>query len=804
MKPTFYLVRITFRSRVRRTLALVALIGLAAGLVLAVLSGARRTDTVTSRYLAAERSADAYLDYGFVYQGGRPNLNRIERLPEVATWSRYRGSYVVVGRARGGRALTPAESADAVNFLGPTDNRVGVTIDRHRMVAGHAPNPDNPFQVIVDTKAADSLGVGVGGTLEIRFWRKGEPISRWSIDADPRTTRAGPLVTLHVVGIEARVASLDWPGFVWMSPAFFHTYDRGRLMAWEDEVAFRLRGGEAELQEFRSAVAHVAGNHGYELYGARDAYSDTTGTFGLQAHALYLVAIAGALVAAAIIGQALARDAARAAPEAAALMALGMRRLELMWLHVARGAVIGAGAAACALVVALSLSPAFPLGAAGDVEPHPGLHVDAVVLAGTLAVFVGVTLMAALAGSRVTRRVRLRPGGSARSGFAERVIHLGAGPSAAAGLRMAFGRAAGAVSAGSAIAGMTVVVLAMVGSLVFAAGLRHLVDTPAAYGQAWDLEIGAGGAYSGGRDVQSLRHDPMVHQLMAGTHVSAISVGSVPYTVALNGTLVGVQTEDALIGPALWSVTAGRSPRAPDEVMLAAHTMAATHSHIGGSVVARHSGEEIRLRVVGEGVLVPNGFNGLGGGAAITYQGLRRLVPDAQPTVYRVRFDPSAAGSRSLRSIAARDQVGVPGRPARILALNDIARLPAVLVMLALLVAALAIGHTLFTSVRARRRDLAILKSLGFSRSQILAAVVVQSLAIALPAILLGTVLGIGVGRWAWRFAAEQLGVGLSPPSPGLAPLLAAGAVLIGAGLIALIPGRVAARAPAARVLRTE
>jgi ABC-type lipoprotein release transport system permease subunit len=61
--------------------------------------------------------------------------------------------------------------------------------------------------------------------------------------------------------------------------------------------------------------------------------------------------------------------------------------------------------------------------------------------------------------------------------------------------------------------------------------------------------------------------------------------------------------------------------------------------------------------------------------------------------------------------------------------------------------------HTLVTSVR-RRRDLAMLKTLGFVRGQVVAAMVWQATTFAVVALALGRPLGLAAGRWPWELTA--------------------------------------------------
>jgi predicted lysophospholipase L1 biosynthesis ABC-type transport system permease subunit len=66
-------------------------------------------------------------------------------------------------------------------------------------------------------------------------------------------------------------------------------------------------------------------------------------------------------------------------------------------------------------------------------------------------------------------------------------------------------------------------------------------------------------------------------------------------------------------------------------------------------------------------------------------------------------------------------------------------------------------GNTLTIFVRRRRRDLAILKILGFRRRQVAGAVAWQATSCTMAALALGLPLGVAAGRWARDLAATQL-----------------------------------------------
>jgi predicted lysophospholipase L1 biosynthesis ABC-type transport system permease subunit len=142
--------------------------------------------------------------------------------------------------------------------------------------------------------------------------------------------------------------------------------------------------------------------------------------------------------------------------------------------------------------------------------------------------------------------------------------------------------------------------------------------------------------------------------------------------------------------------------------------------------------------------------------------------------------------------------------PGKIRDLERVRVVPAAMAGVLALVAVAALSHLLLTSVRARRRELALLATLGFSRRQLRASVSWQASTIALTALLVGAPLGIALGRSVWRWFADNLDVSAPPETPWLWVVVAVAATIILANLVAALPGRSAARTPPAIVLRDE
>ena len=96
-------------------------------------------------------------------------------------------------------------------------------------------------------------------------------------------------------------------------------------------------------------------------------------------------------------------------------------------------------------------------------------------------------------------------------------------------------------------------------------------------------------------------------------------------------------------------------------------------------------------------------------------------------------------------------------RPAEIVNYRSIGVTPLLLVSGLALGAVAALALTLAASVRRRRRDLALLKTLGFTKRQLAAAISWQASVAALVGILIGVPLGIVLGRWLWILFAHLI-----------------------------------------------
>jgi ABC-type lipoprotein release transport system permease subunit len=143
-------------------------------------------------------------------------------------------------------------------------------------------------------------------------------------------------------------------------------------------------------------------------------------------------------------------------------------------------------------------------------------------------------------------------------------------------------------------------------------------------------------------------------------------------------------------------------------------------------------------------------------------------------------------------------------RPAQIINYGSLGSTPVVLGSALAVGAVVAMGLTLITSVRRRRRDLALLKILGFTRRQVAAAITWQSSVATAIGTVIGVPLGVVLGRFLWDLFAHEIYAVPSPDVPILSVALIVVSALVLANIVAAIPGRVAARTPTALLLRAE
>jgi hypothetical protein len=365
-------------------------------------------------------------------------------------------------------------------------------------------------------------------------------------------------------------------------------------------------------------------------------------------------------------------------------------------------------------------------------------------------------------------------------------------------VRMALepGRGDTAVPVRTTIAGAVVAISAIVLALSFGASLHHLVDTPRLYGQNWDVQFGDDFSPDLAREAYPvLKRDRFVDAFAAGT------IGEASVAGARVGVLALEQPKGS-IGP---SLIEGRAPATADEVVLSPKTLDKIDAEVGDIVPIVVGKRSARTRIVGKGVIsdIAGAHPLLGKSAMLTLGGYRRLVPDAPRNFFLVSFAPGVDRKKALAALAEAQPLTGP-KPVDLANFSRIDSMPFVIGGLLGTAAIATLVHTLYSTVRRRRRELAILKTLGFERGQVSRAVAWQATTITAISVVIGVPLGIAAGRWAWTIFSDQMGVVRETVVPVGLTLLVVPAALIVANLVALLPGRAAARTRPAVTLRSE
>ena len=818
--------RAQLRGRVRANLFLVLLIGLAGALVLAAAAGARRSEAALPRFLAANRTMDAavFLPTADPTDDLAEARRRVAALPEVRQVFRESGRV-------GALILAGADPADPARWhrqLGTVAlDPGGAVFGRPIVVAGRLPDEGRAEEVAVDEELAERRGLRVGARYRVAAFT----LQQLGPAGEGRAvTPRGAVADQLVVGIVRYpkdllpvVTTQDSlfvnSGDLYLTPAYWRRYGPD-IARYGIGLAVALRDGQAGLPVLNASLRRLFGPQAAaestEGWGGDEAI--TTGTrraIALESAALAAFALLAAVAAMLLVGQTLGRQILMEAAESPVLRALGMTRGQLVGTAVVRAVPLAVAGSLLAVAGAVALSPATPLGVARRAELDPGLAVDLPVLAaGAVAVVAGVLACAALAGWRAGRD---RGGGldsgelparGRRSRVAASLGAAGLPPAAVIGTRLALepGRGRTAVPVRSAIVAAAGAVCALTMAVTFGASLLRLVGDPLAYGITWDLRVGNFADPEGPeRAARKLAANPAVAAYAGGVS------GSGSLTDGHSVPLLSFAPGKGSIGPA---VVEGREPAQPGEAALGAATMRLLGKGIGDTVLVTGADAPQRLRVVGRVVVSMGDASpavGPGTGVVAHVDLWSRLDPSrgpaaAAPGWFFVRLDPASDRDRAVDQLQ-RDFPGTVVLPLAQPDLTNLERVGYLPGLLAGLVALLALGtvaHALVTSVRRRRRDLAILKTLGFGRGQVSQTVAWQATTFALLAGMIGVPLGVAAGRWAWRLVAGQLGVVSGPVVPALPVLAIAAGALVVANLVAAGPGRAAARTRPAVALRSE
>ena len=310
---------------------------------------------------------------------------------------------------------------------------------------------------------------------------------------------------------------------------------------------------------------------------------------------------------------------------------------------------------------------------------------------------------------------------------------------------------------------------AVAAAATFGANLLHLVHTPRLYGQDWDVAV----------DLQFSTITPQRFD-----SITARVAGISGWTFGVHGTVQIGSGPRAPIVPAI-GLAAGQGP------------LTSPTSLAGRPPRSRN---EIALGTSDLRLLEPqSGAAGTGSGYNFV---LVRFAPGPRRAADIAGFDramgPFCAGVEQSTCVV-KDQ-----RPNGVTGYARIDGTPEVLAGILAVLGLAVLGQFAVASARRRRRDFAILRTLGLLRRQLTAITVWQVTALTGLALLVGLPLGVAAGHWAWSLFAGNVGLSAAAITPLPLLLLMIPAAIVAVNAIGLSSGWHCARLNPAAILRSE
>ena len=837
LRIAWYWLRANFAKRWTNLLVITMLVGLIGGLAIGSLGAARRTESSFNDFLANTTPSDMSV----LLPG--PNLSpNLARLPEVRHVEAVQ--FFLVG--------FPAGSHGAPLLKGPIANGAVATVgsvgaeyfrqDKVAVIQGRMADPRKADEFVSTAAAERLMGWHVGQSIPMFFYSVAQ-----ASENDFGTAKVKPTIriTEHLVGtviLNSQVV-LDevdkYPALLIFTPAITDPLvaPSGNYM----EYYLRLDHGASSVSKVeREIIKALPKGTTYNFHVTSFATQQVNRSIEPEAIALGVFGLIAAIAALVIAGGLLARLLSNDEGDFGVLRALGAspRTVAAAGLIGTLGAVIAG--AVLAVIVGVLMSPLGPIGPVRSVYPYRGIGFDWTVLGISFAFFVlaigGVATVLALRQSRRFAQRKKPFTASGGSRLAAVLARAGLALTAVVGVRFALepGRDRDAVPVRSALVGAALAVTIVVATLTFGSGLSTLITHPSLYGWNWNYAI------IGPQDVP-----PQSTTLLNRDRLVAAWSGESFANVQIDGVTVPalIAKPHAAVAPPLLS---GHEVDAANQIVLGAQTMAELHKHLGDTVTGGYGAPQdapvyvppTTLTIVGTATFPAIGPSlslhpSMGVGAVIP-QGIESpamkkflSAPYATlngPKIVLVRLRRGvtpAAGKASLEKIveagnkaflavpngvAVGDNVVLLGvqYPAEIENYRSIGATPATLALALAAGAVVALAFTLNASVRKRRRDLAMLRALGFTGRQLRTVVVWQASVNGLVGVVAGIPLGILAGRWLWTLFARHIDAVPEPTIPVVSLVIVALVTMVLANAVAAFPGRSAAHTSTARVLRGE
>jgi hypothetical protein len=827
--------RINFSRRRASYLGIAVLLAVLGGVAMASVSGARRTESSYNTFLASTNPSNMTVNlYG-------PNLtSRLSHLPLVQRVGTANESMTALPAGRDGRPQEPrALYSGDVEPVGLMNGEYE-SMDRVTLIGGHQADPHRVDQFTMTLDAERLMDWHVGEVIPMYFYtNKQVALSKFGTAA----VKPVKIVAMHLVGTVAQNdeqvsdESERYPAFMFLTPALTASLANSQESYYE--YGLQLRHGASDVPAVeREIINALPPGTTYYFHVASIYTGQVNRSIAPDAIALAVFGLIAALAALFLAGGLIAREMQRIDEDVSVMYALGASPRMIMGMSLLSpfsAVVIGS---LVAVVVAVAVSPLSPIGPARAVYPDPGVSFDWLILTvgfGTLVVALGLVALS-VAHRQFGHNVnRLRPLDIRRgSTIARRLAEMGAPVTAVVGVRFALGSGRGrdAPPVRFALFGAVFAVLIVVTTLTFGSSLNTLISHPPLFGWNWNYALGGPNEVPPQAE-NLLKTDPYVLS-WSGYNLADAQINGITVPIMLTA------NHDAVSPPLLQ----GHEVDANNQIVLGAETLRQLHKRVGQFISIRYGTSKdapvwvppTTMLIVGSSTLPAVG----GSQQLRTSMGVGAIVPMGVeppafqkflhspflalngPNIVFVRFRANAPQTKAVASLkriatfanhvfdavpksqGVGSSVSVLGvqYPADIENYRSIGLVPAALALGLAAGAVVALGLTLVSSVRRRRRDLALLRTLGFTRRQLMATIAWQASVAGVTGVVIGVPLGIVLGRWLWTLFARNIYAVPQPTTPVISILIVALSALVLANVVAAVPGRIAAKTTTAQVLR--
>ena len=788
--------RANLRSQWRSAVLVVVIAGLCGGLTTAAIAGARRTTTSFSRFVQAAKDVNL-----FVSTPDRETADLSAELLRREVDPRYVGEVAFL-------AVRPTRMDKSEEFslgvVGDPSDTVGRSVSVPKILEGRLPL--GARDVALNDLAAERLGVRPGDRLDMIGYSPG---AYEACLTDPAECVAD--VDLGEVTISG---VLRLPGDISPEAADSLTIELSNELtrSWIPRVAsqFWLSGAWVESPEVRADLGEALTNAigADRIIGdAADVFLETDGqgdpervdsALEVERNGLLILALLAGLAGLVAIPQALARHRASAARDDDRLRALGWTRRNERCAGTMWSALQGVTAGLVALLVAIAISPLFPIGLARRADPSLGVDADWVVLSlGALVTLIVMLGAGALVGSGHERAHSVRQTMLARAFSASQPV-----PATAGRFLLDGGRLSAVARTTLTAAVLTVAMIACSATVI--RSQDHLITRPALYGAPWDLQGAVFGEAPDPGGLTALNAD-------AGVVASALLRGG---RIGVDGQEMGVVAIEQLKGSIQPTILSGRMILNDGEVVLGPSVMESHHLSVGDTVAVQSSGARGVLTVVGTGVPVSVGSYSSDIGAIVSpsdYErfGIATTIENEGGLELAVKLAPGA----DVTEVRA-EMAGITGgfervisdsfRPARIGNISRVRSVPQIIEVFAGLLGLLVLLHASATVAGRRRHDLSVLRALGMRLKEARHVMWWHGGILAASAVAIGIPLGVVGGRLLWRAVTSSIDAVYLPRDPWVFLIVVVGGVLgVSVGIGAALSRR-AVPYSISRVLRSE